>query len=262
MRPRRVSRAIELLTIMQSRRAATVEYLAQSLGCSRRTIFRDLNLLRDAGFAVQFDESHGTYIAHGMVATRPELSETEWVAVLLAAGLSPIADMDVYAHDLSIALAKLTTIAPPSAREKTNNLWRILGSAFAEQRGASTVAPLLGQILEAASQRRCLRIVFDGPSLESYNTKISPLKVFASREGWIMRAQSSWHKAVIDIPVAHIRKAEILNETYCPPRTYLRPHKTRTSPRAGNRGVGSPPITVRAPRKQHGNGYAAQMQRG
>lgn len=225
MRSRAISRAIELVMLLQTRRNVTSDYLARALKCSRRTVFRDIQLLRDAGFAVWYDETKCTFVIHGETATRPDLTEAEWKALLLAAGLSPIAQMAFYGRDVSNAMAKLMTLAPPPVQDTTNNLLRALESAFSHPRFAATAPPYLPQILEATSRRLCLRVVYRSEAPKSCDTKLSPFRVHIDSNGWVVRGRSSWHRSVIDLPLMHIRHAEILDETYSPPRHYLRTHE-------------------------------------
>lgn len=255
MRSRPISRAIELATLLQSRRSLTTNYLAQALGCSRRTVFRDIQLLREAGFAVWYDESQCTYVINGRVVTRPELSQSEWKAVLLAAGLSPIAHLDFYGRDLARALAKLMAMVSQPVREETNNLLYSLQSAFDHSQAGCKPPPHLAQILDAISRQRCLRMVFQEDAAEPCDTKLSPFKVYFHSLGWVVRGRSSWHRSVIDLPIAQICHAEILDEIYSTPRYYLQTHRheKRTGrPHlngASRHAVRNPPITGQSPTK-------------
>ncbi|MCE9552296.1 MAG: HTH domain-containing protein [Planctomycetes bacterium] len=210
---------------MQSRRNVTVGYLAQSLGCSRRTVFRDIKLLREAGFAVWYDEALGTYVLNNRAATKPEeLSESEWKAVLLAAGLSPIAQLDFYGRDLTRALAKLMALVPQPVREETNNLLYALESVFDHSKADSKPPPYLAHVLEAISRQCCMRVVFQEDSSRPYDTKLSPFKIYFDRQGWGVCGRSSWHRSVIDLPIDQICHGEILDEIYSTPHYYLQTH--------------------------------------
>ena len=255
MRSRRISRAIELAMLLQSRRSLTTSYLAQTLGCSRRTVYRDIQLLREAGFAIWYDETRSTYVISGRASTPPELTHSEWKAVLLAAGLSPIAKLDFYGRDLTSALAKLMTLAPQSVREATDNLWCALAAAFDHAEKASKPPPRLAQVLEAISRQCCLRIVIQGDAAEPCDTKLSPFKVHFDSQGWVVRGRSSWHRSVIELPIAHISHAEILDELYSTPRYYLQTHqheKTIGRPHlygGGRHAMRTPPATRQSPTK-------------
>ena len=53
-------RAIRVLKKLQSGVSINAQQLADSMGVSRRTIFRDLNLLREAGVDLLFDVDKST----------------------------------------------------------------------------------------------------------------------------------------------------------------------------------------------------------
>ena len=56
MKPQRVTRLLELLSLMQSSRGQNSKALAEKFGVTRRTIFRDLDILRQAGVSLRFDD--------------------------------------------------------------------------------------------------------------------------------------------------------------------------------------------------------------
>lgn len=57
-----IKRIIRLLTTLQSGQAPSVDKLASLLGCSRRTLFRDLNTLQKVGVPIFFDKSRNGYL--------------------------------------------------------------------------------------------------------------------------------------------------------------------------------------------------------
>ena len=61
MRVSRIYRILRLITILQSGRSYSVDELAAELEVSRRTIFRDLNMLEMAHIPYYFDRERGTY---------------------------------------------------------------------------------------------------------------------------------------------------------------------------------------------------------
>ncbi|MEQ9453484.1 MAG: WYL domain-containing protein [Phycisphaeraceae bacterium] len=57
----RLSRLIRLITLVQSGQAKSPDHLADELGVSRRTVFRDLDLLKQAGVPCYFDDEGSGY---------------------------------------------------------------------------------------------------------------------------------------------------------------------------------------------------------
>lgn len=52
----RLERLLRLVNLLQSGRQFNTRELSEILGVSRRTIFRDINLLQDCGVQIQFSE--------------------------------------------------------------------------------------------------------------------------------------------------------------------------------------------------------------
>src|SRR5262245_13782881 len=57
----RHARAIRIMTCLQAGPAFNARELADRMSVSRRTIYRDLNLIREAGIGVEFDNQYAGY---------------------------------------------------------------------------------------------------------------------------------------------------------------------------------------------------------
>ncbi len=58
---RRVTRLLRLMRALQSGQPGTPDELARFFGVSRRTLFRDLEVLAEAGIRCTYDSSTGRY---------------------------------------------------------------------------------------------------------------------------------------------------------------------------------------------------------
>jgi predicted DNA-binding transcriptional regulator YafY len=84
MKRDRTSRIIQLLTVLQSRRQHTAADLATVLGTSRRTVFRDLKSLKEAGVKYRFNQRGGCYDTKSSFLLPPlALTAEEAFALLL-----------------------------------------------------------------------------------------------------------------------------------------------------------------------------------
>jgi len=57
----RLARVLRLLLLIQSPRQRGAREIATELGCSERTVYRDLQVLISAGVPAYFDEHHRCY---------------------------------------------------------------------------------------------------------------------------------------------------------------------------------------------------------
>lgn len=60
----RLKRVLQLMRALQRGQPRTAEELACLLSVSRRTVFRDLELLAEAGISYTYNRSTGTYSIH------------------------------------------------------------------------------------------------------------------------------------------------------------------------------------------------------
>jgi predicted DNA-binding transcriptional regulator YafY len=84
MKRNRTGRIIQLLTVLQSRHQYTVAGLATVLGTSKRTVFRDLKSLQEAGVKYDFNPRQGHHAADSNFLLPPlALTAEEAFALLL-----------------------------------------------------------------------------------------------------------------------------------------------------------------------------------
>jgi predicted DNA-binding transcriptional regulator YafY len=115
----RVSRLLTLVGLLQARGTMTAEQLAGALGVSRRTVYRDVEILASAG--VRLEAEHGPAggyriprdAARTLLALTRADAEALTLAQVVAGSLA--ADLDA---DAERAAAKLQAALGPEARER------------------------------------------------------------------------------------------------------------------------------------------------
>ncbi len=85
MAAKRVERVLCIITALQSAQKCSVRNLAKLLGTSRRTIFRDLKVLKSAGIPCHYDFVSGCHIIDkDYFLSAPDLNMAETLALLLS----------------------------------------------------------------------------------------------------------------------------------------------------------------------------------
>src|SRR5690606_9968121 len=79
----RLSRLLQLITLLQSGQNRTAEDLTHQLGISRRTLFRDLNTLQDSGIPCYHESGVGYRIARSFFLPPISLTVAETMGLLL-----------------------------------------------------------------------------------------------------------------------------------------------------------------------------------
>ena len=223
MKSRRLARLLELLNLLQSAHATSSGELAVALGCSRRTVFRDISALRQSGVNVRFAREEAAYVATSSDALpTSHLNEGECVAVLVAALMSPLSQTEPFAGRVSQGVAKLMGKARPQVRRKVNVLLR---SIAVDARQAALLDPqkeVFEKILEALCERRQVRIYYRlHGQQELHCTKISPYRLTPGERGWRLIARSSIHRGVVQFELSEIEKVEPTGDRYVIPLHYL-----------------------------------------
>ncbi|MEM9751849.1 MAG: WYL domain-containing protein [Planctomycetota bacterium] len=119
----RVQRLIRLLTLLQSTPAPDVHTLQEELGVSRRTLFRDLKLLKDSGIPVYHHDEKGGYRVQQRFFLQPvNLEHREVMGILLLARMAASERGRPLTNDALSAVRKLMASLPAPIREACGDL--------------------------------------------------------------------------------------------------------------------------------------------
>ena len=215
VRQERLTRCLHLSHILQSPIGHHIGQLASELRVSRRTIFRDLCLLRDAGISLSYDPQKRGYTLAPQAKCLPKsLVDEELLALLLAAHVSDILRIPTICGLVDRAVAKLLGQASAACQAEAANL---LNSV--ERQPSYTLWPegseeICGTILIALRRQRPLRIIYRaGRKTERpIQTKVMPHRLIVSKTTWQLVGRSSWHRRSYKFDVGLIQRAEQVDE--------------------------------------------------
>ena len=216
-----MQRLIELLGLLQAGKGHSVKSLAEICHVSRRTVFRDLELLRQAGVPIEFDEEHRRYQLSGKCFLPPTNFTTNEALTLLILchELGGKTGVPFYAAARSAAI-KLMSSLPEKLRKHLSDITDTVQIQLQPRNPLDDSESVYQQLIEAIGQRRCVRIGYD--SLTEWgliSTKLSPYRVLFSRRSWYVIGRSTLHKAVRTFNVGRVTQVEVLEDRYeIPPR--------------------------------------------
>ena len=220
--PTRIQRLIRLLGLLQGGRSFNTRTLSEECGVSRRTIFRDLEDLRDAGVPLRFDEERQLYHIPGKYFQPPNHFTTEetLAVMILCHELGDPRKLPFYSAARG-ALEKMETALPEHLREYTRNI----ASAIEIQLDTTTADPeqqqsVHDQLIEAIAQRKSVRISYRPPAAETFSTRLSPYQLLFRLHCWYVIGRSSLHRSVRTFNVSRIESAELLEDEYEIPRNF------------------------------------------
>lgn len=220
----RLRRLIRLIDVLGAGRAYRADDLARLCSVSRRTIFRDLATLRDAGLSIWSDEDRQGFLFDRPSYLKPvDLTVPEALSMLvlcdkLAEGRNGI---PLQKAARSAAL-KIVTLLPPRLRrcvEVTEQVHVRVGPVN-PLRGASSAYDILTRAL---NERRQVRIRYDSFfEKKEIRTLLSPYRLLFHTRSWYVVGRSSLHRAVRTFNLGRVLHAELADSHYeVPPRFTL-----------------------------------------
>ncbi len=183
-------RALRVLGLLQARPGWTAPELASDLAVTTRTVRRDIDRLRQLGYAIEADRgaAGGYRLARGRAVPPLLFTEDEAVAVGVALQRAAALASGPDAEAAVGALVKLDGALPGPLRERLRDLRSFVSHTG---RGTATVpAELLTRIAAAIRGRSRLRFGYPpSRSAEALaHRRVEPYRLVASEHGWYLSA--------------------------------------------------------------------------
>jgi predicted DNA-binding transcriptional regulator YafY len=218
VRTGRVERLLKLMQALQSGRSASVEELARLVGVSRRTVFRDIELLSRAGIPYSFDRATKKYSAARTSLLPPvALTHAEALALMLAArSLVTRPFVPDQAAAVSAGL-KLESMLPTAILDFCGPLLERTEIRPEPASDATSIVDTL-PILQSALMRRSKVSVrydsyFEGKVID---VTLHPYRLAYIHRGWYLIAYSEQASRAQTFKVERILQLKVLEAKYRP----------------------------------------------
>lgn len=219
----RHARVLRILRQLQTGTGLNAAELADQLDVCRRTIFRDLGLLRDAGIEFCFDDATRCYrlAPRDDLLMIPALDADELTTLIAAVRLSMLQGVPNCRAALRQTTNKLLAQSPFPIR---HGVTLLAGSCVIEtpaDRYAPHTTRVLHLVLQALRQRKwlCLHLGASHPEAP-LQTRLAIYQVLVDAHAWHVTGRSSYHRDVRTFDVRDIAEAELADEVYAIPRGY------------------------------------------
>lgn len=189
---------------------------------SRRTIYRDLGVLRDAGLPVVYDERLGGYRLNGERFLPPTNFTTDeaLALVVLCHELGNGQGLPFY-RPASRAALKIESGLPARLREELGRRSSAVQIRMQPNNALEQSEDVYRQLVDAVADRRAVRIRYDSfMERERIRTKVSPYRLLFSRRSWYLIGRSSLHRGVRTFNVGRILELERLEDRYEIPKQF------------------------------------------
>jgi proteasome accessory factor B len=207
----RIYRILRLITILQSGRTFRPDELAAELEISRRTVFRDLNMLELAHIPYYFDADSGGYrISEHFFLPPVNLTLTEALAMLVLTGrLRGGQNVPLLAEGGRAAI-KLQSVLPEAIREHVTSVIDRMSVFLGPLSAHAAGDDLFDRLTSAVAGQRVCRMQYD--SLHDGGTlslEVHPLRLIFHSRAWYMLAWSPTHKQQRTFKLLRVQKLEV-----------------------------------------------------
>lgn len=189
---------------------------------SRRTVFRDLDVLRQAGVPLVFDEQRQRYSISGSALLSPT-SFTPQEALALVVLCNELGKQDgvPFLADARTAALKLESVLPSRIREYLRELTPAVAMNMAPVNQAADQPQVYHTLLHAIAAGNSVRITYESPAEDApFTTRLNPYRLMFSRRSWYVIGRSTLHRETRTFNVGRIREIIVTEDAYQIPRGF------------------------------------------
>jgi predicted DNA-binding transcriptional regulator YafY len=215
----RIGRLAQLRGLLQARDHVTIAELAAELAVSRRTLARDLALLREDGMPLDSDRGRGggLRLQSGWGLARLQLDHLEAIDLLLALAMAERLGSPLLLQHLPAIRRKVAGAFSRAQQDRIKGLRRrILLGQPASERVLGTYAPpsrgRLATVAQAFLEARCLEIEYADEAGRVTRRMIEPQFLYFNLPVWYLLVWDRMRAAIRFFRIDRIRSA-ILTDT-------------------------------------------------
>jgi predicted DNA-binding transcriptional regulator YafY len=211
-----------MIGLLQAGKGHNVDSLSAHCNISRRTVFRDLEVLRDAGVPVKLDDEFQVYHLSDTYFLPPtKFSAEEALAVLvLCHELGDVRQMPFLAPAHTAAM-KLEGSLPAALRKQLRGQADAIQIRLHQPSPLADKFPIYQDLLETIPRRRCVRIEYDSLFDRAIiQTRLSPYRLLFTGHSWYVIGRSSVHRSVRTFNLTRVRGLEPTEDCYEIPRNF------------------------------------------
>lgn len=209
----RLRRLLQLIQLLQSGRIHNATQLADQCRISRRTVFRDLKMLQDAGLQLLYDESRqGYYMPSRSTTPVTQLTMAEAFAVLVICQDAAAPQTGIpFLEPAYGAMAKILASLPDSARERISESLDLVSIRVEPRNRLQLHQETFERIVESILCRTAIRVNYHSfAEQKNLSTLLHPYRLLFSRRSWYVIGRSSVHRAVRVFNLGRIRECVIV----------------------------------------------------
>ena len=165
----------------------SVRNLAATVGCHRRTVYRDLEALQAAGFSLYTEETESgprwKILTAGHRKLPLPLDMTELMALYFSRGMLSSLHGGVFANAVASLFEKIKSILPPETHVYLDRIGSTVAIRESPRKAGDQTANAMDATHRALSTDRCLDLVYRGRTRQrATRRRVSPHKIWYADE--------------------------------------------------------------------------------
>jgi predicted DNA-binding transcriptional regulator YafY len=170
----RIDRLMGIVTVLQSRKYATADYIAEKFDISIRTTYRDIKAIGEIGIPVSFEPNKGYFIMQGYFFPPVVFTQQEANALILLESIAKkFGDESIQKHYTS-ALNKVKVMLKGAEKEKADFIQSQIKSTHAPPVGNGSFS-YLTDIQDSMIGKEVLKIKYINSKERESEREIEPI---------------------------------------------------------------------------------------
>lgn len=222
MNVKRITRLIALLQTLQSGQGENADGLATACDVSRRTVFRDIESLREAGVPIEFDASDQKYRiddSHFLQPTNLTLEEALSIA-LMARRADRLERESILAAAVGAA-EKIEASLPPAMQDRLREVAESIDFLPAPANPLAEKGEVYRTLMRASVERRMVRVHYDClTEFRAFISDFHPYHLLFQERSWYVIGYSERHEEVRTLNLGRIDTADLLEKPFDRPEGF------------------------------------------
>ncbi|MGV4413748.1 helix-turn-helix transcriptional regulator [Chryseobacterium sp. T1] len=212
---KRVSRLTAILTQLQTKNLLIAQNLANQFSVSKRTIYRDIRALEEAGVPIITEEGKGYTLMDGYKIPPVMFTESEANALITAEQLILKNKDASFVKDYTDAVNKIKAVLRSNTKDKANLLSsRILSGQNIESNRTSNNLSILQLAL---TNYNLVKITYFSPENNQTTERIvEPFAIYTTQENWLLIALCRLRNDYRAFRLDRIESLSVQNQTFEP----------------------------------------------
>lgn len=222
MKLSRIGRIVKLLTTLQSARQFSVEQLIKHLGVSRRTFFRDLNILQEIGVPYQFNTRTGTYsLDPEFFLPSIDLNMSEALALLMLVHEGAKHLPLPFQSSALLGGLKIENNLPQEIQEYCSATLENISIRPDSHAPMESLDNIFWLLQRAAHRKHKIKMIYHSIYDKTCITTIlSPYHIEYNNRAWYVIGHSSMHRQTRTFKLNRIENIEILKKCFTPHKKF------------------------------------------